>query len=97
MHVNYIRLVLLLVLFYMRKFRLRKIKYIVLTSDFDYRSNRNSEKTRPTKERSPEKYLAKYGLQRLISEGLHYRFPRAIKLKRKNKNMGTNIGSHFYR
>lgn len=49
----------------MRKFRLRKIKYVVLNSDFDYRSNRNSQK-RPCKECTLEK-LVKYGLQGSIA------------------------------
>lgn len=72
----------------MRKFRFRKIDSIVLNSDFDYRSNRNSQK-RAVKEHSLEQCLAKCGLQRLNSHGLDYRLLRIIKLKRKNKNMGT--------
>lgn len=40
----------------MRKFRLKKIKCIVLNGDFHYRSNRKSQK-RSLKECSLEKYL----------------------------------------
>ena len=71
-----------------RKSRLGKIEYNVLNSDFDYRSNRNSQ-NRPTKEHSSEKCLAKDGLQMFNSHGLHYRLLRVMKLKIENRNMGT--------
>lgn len=47
------------------------------------------------KKYSLEKYLAKYELQGLNSQGFHHRLSKVITLRRKNKAVGNQHGPQF--